>query len=64
VFLINHDDGTTLAFVVADQVWNNPDKVSNFENIVRDIAPMAGGLPIEMHLVDTQLEVKTDEMIN
>jgi hypothetical protein len=37
VLLTRHDDGTTLAFVVADGVWNNPSKVSNFEAIVRDV---------------------------
>jgi hypothetical protein len=64
VFLTSHDNGTTLAFVVADGVWNNPAKISNFETIVRDVAPIVGGLPIEMHLVNTQLQVETDEIIN
>jgi hypothetical protein len=63
VFLTTHEDGTTLAFVVADGVWNNPNKVSNFEAIVRDVAPMAGGLPIEMYLVNTQRRVEKDEVI-
>jgi hypothetical protein len=31
---------------------------------VRDVAPIVGGLPIEMHLVNTQLQVETDEIIN
>jgi hypothetical protein len=63
VFLTRHPDGTTLAFIVADSVWNNPGKVSNFEAIVRDVAPMVGGLPIEMHLVTTQLQLEKDELI-
>jgi hypothetical protein len=63
VLLTRHDDGTTLAFVVADGVWNNPTKTSNFEAIVRDIAPMVGGLPIDMRLVNTQLQVEKDEVI-
>jgi len=63
VLLTRHDDGTTLAFVVADGVWNNPSKVSNFEAIVRDVAPIVGGLPIDMHLVNTQLQVEKDEVI-
>jgi len=64
VLLTRHDDGTTLAFVVADGVWNNPSKVSNFEAIVRDVAPIVGGLPIDMHLVNTQLQLEKDELIN
>ena len=63
VLLTRHDDGTTLAFVVADGVWNNPSKVSKFEAMVRNVAPMLGGLPIDMHLVNTQLQVKKDELI-
>jgi hypothetical protein len=63
VFLTKHDDGTTLAFIVADGVGNNPSKVRNFEAIVRDVAPVVGGLPIDMHLVNTQLEVEKDELI-
>ena len=64
VFLTRHDDGTTLAFVIAvDGAWNNPKVVSNLEAIVRDVAPLVGGLPIEMHLVNTQLQVEKDEVI-
>ncbi len=63
VFLIRHDDGTTLAFVVVGEAWNNPSKVSSFETIVRDIAPIVGGLPIDMQLVNTQLQIEKDEVI-
>jgi hypothetical protein len=64
VFLIRHDDnGTTLAFVILGEAWNDPSRVSSFEGIVRDVAPMVGGLPIDMHLVNTQLQVKKDEVI-
>lgn len=63
VLLTTRDDGTTLAFVVADGVWNNPTKVSNFEAIVRDVAPMIGGLPIEMQLVNTHVRVEKDDVV-
>jgi hypothetical protein len=63
VLLIRHDDGTTLAFVVVGEAWKSPGKVSSFEAIVRDVAPTVGGLPIEMHLVDTQLQLVKDELI-
>ena len=42
MLLTRHDDGTTLAFVVADGVSNNPSKVSKFEAMVRDVAPLLG----------------------
>ncbi len=63
VLLIRHYGGTTLAFAVAEEAWRNPGKISGFEKIVRQVAPTIGGLPIEMHLVDTQLKVMKDELI-
>jgi hypothetical protein len=64
VLLIRHDDdGTTLAFVVVGEAWNNPSKVSGFEAIVRGVAPTVGGLPIDMQLMNTQLQVEKDEVI-
>jgi hypothetical protein len=63
MLLTRHDDGTTLAFVVGDGVWNNPSKVANFEAIVRDVAPLIGGLPIDMHLVNAHLQMQKDELI-
>jgi hypothetical protein len=63
VFLTRHDDGTTVAFVVVGEPWNDPKRVSSFEAIVRDIAPTVGGLPIEMHLVNTQFQIKKDELV-
>ncbi len=63
LFLTRHDDGTTVAFVVVGEAWNNPTKVSSLEAIVREVAPTVGGLPINMRLVDTQLQVKKDELI-
>ena len=62
VLLIRHDgDGTTLAFVIVREA--TPKLISSFEQIVRDVAPAVGGLPIEMHLLNPQLEVQKDELI-
>lgn len=63
VFLIRHDDGTTLAFVVVGDAWKGPGKVNSLESIVREVAPTVGGLPINMRLVNPQLEVQKDEVI-
>lgn len=64
VFLIRHDDdGTTLAFVIVGEGWKDPNRVSSFEAIVRDVASTVGGLPIDMHLVNPELEVEKDELI-
>jgi hypothetical protein len=62
VMLTKHDeDGTTLAFVIVREA--NPSVVSSLEAIVRDVAPTVGGLPINMHLVNPQLQVEKDEVI-
>lgn len=63
VLLTRHDDNTTLAFVLVGEAWNSPSKVNQLEAMVRDVAPIVGGLPIDMHLVDTQLQLKKDELI-
>jgi hypothetical protein len=63
VFLIKHDDGTALSFVVADGTWNDANAVSTFETLVRNVAQAAGGLPIDMRLVTTHLVVEKDEVI-
>ena len=64
VYLTKHDDGTTLAFIVADNAWNSSNYVTGFEAITRDVAPMVGGLPIHMQLDTTGLEMKKDELVH
>jgi hypothetical protein len=62
VFLTK-DNGTILAFVVSDGSWNDATAVSEFETIVRSVAPSVGGLPIDLRLDNTTLTVEKDEMI-
>lgn len=57
---VTKDNGTTIAFVVSDGTWNDANAVSEFETIVRGVASTVGGLPIEMHLVNTTLVVEKD----
>ncbi len=64
VLLIRHPgEGTTITFIVIANAWNDPQKVDEFGKAVRDASTALGGLPIVMHLVDTQLELKKDELI-
>jgi len=62
VILIRHADGTTLAFVLKHG-WDNPQMVSGFEAVAREVAPAIGGLPINLQLVSTQIQVERDEVI-
>ncbi len=60
---VSKDNGTTLSFVVNDGAWNDPAIVSDFETMVRGVASTVGGLPIELHLVNSTLVVEKDEPI-
>ena len=64
VFLTKQTDGTSLAFVVGDGVWDDAALVASFEKIAREAAPAVGGLPIKLRLENTTLEVKKDEALN
>ena len=44
--------------MVGDGVWDRPDAVAAFENLARKAASSVGGLPIEMRLLNAQMEVK------
>jgi len=65
VFVVKHDNAaTTLMFVVGSDAWDDPQMVNDFEVLARDVAQAAGGLPIDMQLVTSDLTVKKDEVLN
>ncbi len=49
---------TTISFGVQDGVWNHPGMLSSFEELAREVAPAVGGLPVQVRLVNSNLEVK------
>jgi hypothetical protein len=53
VILSKGKDGTVVSFVVKDGVWNQPEAISAFEEIVREIAPSVGGFPIKLKLLNS-----------
>lgn len=63
VLLNQGTGGTVIGFVVQDGAWNNATDVSELETIVRGVASTVGGLPIEMHLVNSSLVVEKDEPV-
>ena len=63
VFLSQHGDARMISFVVRDGAWQDPALVSEFQNVIKNVAAAAGGLPITMRLMTTRLEVKKDEVI-
>ena len=55
--------GTVLGFVVNDGVWEDPDMLKSFEEVVRQLAPAIGGLPIKIQMMDAAGEVKKEWVI-
>jgi hypothetical protein len=51
-------EGTVISFVVQDGLWNEPAVTATLERLVRQIAPSVGGLPIELRLLDRDMDIK------
>jgi hypothetical protein len=58
VLLDKSKSGTTLSFVTKDGFWNQPGVLSSFEVITLQVAPAAGGYPVQVHLVDSNKDVE------
>src|ERR1700688_5286911 len=57
--LLNKGIGsTTVSFGVQDGVWNQAGMLSSFEELVREVAPEVGGLPVEVQLLDSKGDVE------
>ena len=51
-------EGAVLSFVVQEGLWNEPAVTATLERLVRQIAPSVGGLPIELRLLDGNMDIK------
>src|SRR5581483_7113243 len=56
--LLWRNDRTALGFVVADGIWNRPDAVATFDALGRHVAAAAGGLPLQVRLLDSQMNIR------
>lgn len=63
VLLSRNPGGTIVSFVLPEGQWNSPPAVASFEEIGRRIAPSAGGLPIEVRLVDSAWHVRKTVLV-
>jgi len=48
-------EGAVVSFVVQEGAWDQPDAVATLQRLVRQIAPSAGGLPVQFRLLDRQM---------
>ena len=63
VIVAKDKDGPVISFPVGDGIWNQGDKVASFEEVGREMAPLLGGYPIKVRLVDTSRVVKKEVVV-
>jgi len=61
--LSKNDSVTAVSFIVKDGTWNRPASVLAFEEIGRKIAPVIGGFPITVRLLDTSRDIKKEVVV-
>ncbi len=54
--VLSKDGGTAISFVVNDGVWNRADAVQGFQHLVRQVAPAVGGLPLQVRLLNSEMQ--------
>jgi len=55
---LSKNGNTSVGFVVRDGVWQQPDTVARFQNLVHLMAPRIGGLRVELLLMNAAMEVE------
>jgi hypothetical protein len=60
VILWKGRNGAVVSFTVKEGIWDRPETIAAFEEIGRQIAPSAGGFPIQVRLVNASREDKKD----
>ncbi len=63
VSLAKGNEGTIVSFVIKQGAWNDPNTVSQFEEIGREVAPVVGGFPIRVRLLNTDREVQKESVV-
>jgi hypothetical protein len=61
--VLSKGDGTSLSFVVNEGVWKQPEILQAFERLVRVVAPSAGGLPVQLRLLDDGMLPRKSVMV-
>lgn len=53
-------EGTVFSFVVQQGLWDQPAVIATLDRLVRQVAASAGGLPIELRLLDRDMDIKKE----
>ena len=58
--VVSKDGATAISFVVEDGAWQLPGTVAGFETLVRKVAASVGGLPVDLRLLNSSMDVKKE----
>ena len=64
VFLAKDERGTTVSFVVAEGLWDDPQDVAECQDMVRQSVAPVLGVPITVRLLNSNLEMKKAMVIS
>jgi hypothetical protein len=61
--VVSKGDGTAIGFVVGEGVWERPEAVEGFQRLARRVAASIGGLPIQVRLLNAEMEIKKEAAV-
>jgi hypothetical protein len=61
--MVSKGDETAISFVVDNGAWNRPKVMVDLEHLTRQVAASVGGFPIELRLLNAQMEVKQESTV-
>jgi hypothetical protein len=61
--MVSKGDETSVSFVIDDGAWNRRQVMVDLERLTRQVAASVGGLPVELRLLNAQMEPEKESMI-
>ena len=61
--VVSKGDSTAIWFVTNEGFWDKPEAIAGFERIARQAAASVGGLPIQVRLLNSEMETKREMTI-
>jgi hypothetical protein len=61
--VVSKGDGAAIGFVVGEGVWDRRDAVAGFGRLGRRVAGSIGGLPIQVRLLNAEMETKAETAV-
>lgn len=58
--VVSKGGGAAIGFVVGEGVWERPDAIAGFERLARRVAASIGGLPVQVRLLNSEMETKEE----